>query len=114
MTKPLTHALLLSALLSSGTLAWSQAPQTRGQLLYTTHCIACHDTQVHWRNDKLASSWSSLVAQVRRWQGIAGLQWSDADTLEVSRHLNDTIYRFPETPPSASLAMPGSQRAGMK
>ncbi len=116
MTKHLIHALLLVTLLVSGTLARSQAPapQTRGQLLYTTHCIACHDTQVHWRNGKLAANWGSLVAQVRRWQGVAGLQWSDADTRDVARNLNDTIYHFPEATPSASMALPGSQREGMK
>ncbi len=41
---------------------------SRGELLYTTHCIACHDTQVHWRDGKLAHDWNSLKVQVRRWQ----------------------------------------------
>lgn len=22
---------------------------SRGELLYSTHCIACHSTQIHWR-----------------------------------------------------------------
>lgn len=68
---------------------------TRGELLYTTHCIACHDTQMHWRERRLATDWASLRAQVRRWQGAAHLGWSDDDILEVARHLNDRIYRFP-------------------
>ena len=25
---------------------------SRGELLYTTHCIACHSTQVHWRDKR--------------------------------------------------------------
>ena len=71
--------------------------QTRGQMLYDTHCIACHTTQMHWRNDKLALDWNSLKFQVNRWQNNAGLQWSESDVVEVSRHLNQTIYHYPQT-----------------
>ncbi len=67
---------------------------TRGELLYTTHCIACHTTQMHWRDQRLATDWAGLQAQVRRWQGVAKLGWTDEDILEVTRHLNDRIYRF--------------------
>ena len=30
------------------------AAATRGQLLYGTHCIQCHTTQMHWREQRLA------------------------------------------------------------
>ncbi len=69
--------------------------QTRGGLLYTTHCVTCHTTQMHWRNDRQAVDWNSLKAQVRRWQSNAALQWGEADITEVSRYLNETIYRYP-------------------
>lgn len=67
----------------------------RGQLLYETHCVACHDTQVHWRNRRRANDWPALLVQVRRWQNEARLNWDDADIEAVARHLNDTIYRHP-------------------
>ena len=73
-------------------------------MLYTTHCNECHSTQMHWRNDRRALDWDSLKAQVRRWQGNAGLGWGDADIAEVARHLNDTIYRYPQTSDRLSLA----------
>ncbi len=73
------------------------APPSRGQLLYTTHCIACHSSQMHWRDRKLATDWSSLRAQVQRWQAQAQLGWSEADVTEVARYLNDTIYGYPQT-----------------
>jgi mono/diheme cytochrome c family protein len=73
------------------------APAARGQLLYETHCIECHTTQMHWREQRLARDWSTLKFQVRRFQGIAGLAWSDEDVDAVTRYLNDTIYRFPDT-----------------
>lgn len=93
------RAALLPALTATSfaTQAAPPAPgaPTRGELLYTTHCIACHNSQMHWREQRLATDWPSLRAQVRRWQGVANLGWSDDDILEVSRHLNDRIYRFP-------------------
>ena len=70
---------------------------SRGQLLYTTHCIACHNTQVHWSERRLATDWETLKAQVRLWQARGLQNWSEADIVEVARHLNDTIYRFPQT-----------------
>jgi mono/diheme cytochrome c family protein len=70
--------------------------QSRGELLYTTHCIACHTSQVHWRDRKLVTDWDTLKAQVRRWQGAAMLGWSEADIVDVARHLNGAYYHFEE------------------
>ena len=100
------NRLVVVALLASfSALSYSQVTpaQTRGGLLYTTHCVACHTTQMHWRNDRLAVNWESLKAQVRRWQGNADLAWSEADITEVSRYLNDTIYRYPA--PTVQVAL---------
>ncbi len=98
MTHLLPSLLVAAALAVSSTLSHSQgtASETRGSLLYTTHCIGCHTTQMHWRNDRQAHDWNSLNVQVRRWQGNAALQWSDEDIAEVARHLNDTIYHYPQ------------------
>ena len=106
MTKPLIQTLLLAALLCVGAAAFSQArpPTSRGELLYTTHCHECHTTQMHWRDDRRALDWDGLKAQVRRWQGNNGLEWSDADIAEVARYLNDAIYRYPQTSDRVSLA----------
>lgn len=81
-----------------GNLAFAQpkAESTRGELLYMTHCIACHDAQVHWRDKKIARDWNGLKAQVRRWQGIQGLMWRDDDVLDVARFLNARYYNYPE------------------
>ena len=68
---------------------------SRGELLYTTHCIACHTTHVHWRDQRLAKDWNSLAGQVRRWQGNAGLRWNDEDIAAVTRYLNTLYYHFP-------------------
>ena len=67
---------------------------TRGELLYGTHCVACHSAQIHWRSKKTVTDWASLRAEVQRWQGDAMLGWTDADIAEVARHLNTLYYRF--------------------
>lgn len=90
--------LLLAALLLSGAPpdagAQAKIEPARGELLYTTHCIACHNARVHWRDQRLARDWKSLRAQVRRWQGVQELGWSDADIAEVARYLNTFYYDF--------------------
>jgi hypothetical protein len=49
---------------------------SRGELLYSTYCTACHSDQIHWRDKKIATDWIGLNAQVRHWQGIMGQVWS--------------------------------------
>lgn len=95
------HAL--PAALAGIILCLSAAAQTpanessaRGALLYNNHCVECHTTQMHWRVLSQARDWDSLKAQVRRWQGTARLGWSEQDIQDVARHLNETIYRFPQ------------------
>lgn len=92
-------------------------PQSRGELLYATNCIACHTEQVHWRDRKLVRDWNSLGEQVRRWQEAASLGWRDDDILAVALYLNDRYYGFvpdkrtaalrtlaPVSPPRPSMA----------
>jgi hypothetical protein len=69
---------------------------TRGELLYATHCVACHDTQKHWRDNRVVRDWDGLIGQVRQWQRTLQLQWTDADMTEVARHLNERFYRLPQ------------------
>jgi len=77
-----------------------QPPPTRGRLLYETHCIACHNSQMHWRDARVVRDWAGLVVQVRIWQERAKLQWSEDDIREVARHLNAAIYRLPVPAPA--------------
>ena len=106
MTRLLTRTAQLALLACASAVALAQPTPvpTRGQLLYATHCIECHTTQIHWRDPSRVSDWDSLKAQVRRWQGNATLGWNDADIVDVARHLNDTIYRYPQSSHRLSLA----------
>lgn len=89
--------VFLLSLAAAGAHAQGTAAPGRGQLLYSTHCVECHTTQMHWREQRLARDWNTLREQVRRFQGVARLAWTEDDIDAVARHLNDTIYRFPRT-----------------
>jgi len=95
----LPAAALLFATLPLHAQSPAAAAPSRGELLYATHCIACHTTQVHWRDRRLVSDYPSLVAQVVRWQGNAGLGWTREEVVEVARYLDATFYHLPDAPP---------------
>jgi mono/diheme cytochrome c family protein len=75
----------------------SKVDEPRGELLYGTYCVGCHTTQVHWREKRLATDWTTLKAQVRRWQQNTGLGLSEDDIMAIARHLNGLYYHFPIT-----------------
>lgn len=85
--------------------AHAQASPSRGQLLYTTHCIECHTTQMHWRDRRQARDWDTLRTWVRHWQGESRLQWTDEDVDAVARYLNDTVYHFGRVAVDGRLAV---------
>lgn len=113
-TAALAMATLLGVLapaLSAHAQAPAQAPaqsQGRGELLYSTHCITCHTTEMHWRDKKAAIDWTSLMFQVRRWQDASGLGWSESDVEAVSRYLNERFYRYPPMVAPVARAEPAA------
>jgi mono/diheme cytochrome c family protein len=101
------HRLFTALLLSGWAIAPTAFAQSRGELLYATHCVACHSSEVHWRNNKTATDWTSLKTQVKRWQESAALAWSDDDILDVTRYLNQAVYHFVQTADRVSSGYPG-------
>jgi mono/diheme cytochrome c family protein len=67
----------------------------RGQLLYETHCIACHTTQAHWRDKHIVQSWADLLYQVTRMQANVGQEWGTSEIIDVAAYLNELFYRMP-------------------
>ena len=76
----------------------AQDEHSRGELLYDTHCAACHSKQIHWRDRKLVTDWATLVAQTERWQRNNGLGWSGEEVDAVARYLARQVYRLPDVP----------------
>jgi mono/diheme cytochrome c family protein len=104
-TSSTTRSLLRAALLAACAASPAAWAQSRGELLYSTHCIACHTVAKHWRDNRVATDWKSLQTLVRRWQGAALLGWTEEDILEVTRHLNENFYRY---------AAPGDTRGWLR
>ena len=92
------RSLLVALFVLLGNLAHADAlpmrDATRGELLYSRHCIACHTTQIHWRDKQLVTDRASLQLEVNRWQEFAGLGWTDNDVAEVARYLNALHYHY--------------------
>lgn len=101
--------------LAAADMPWpGAAPSTpvpgRGALLYDTHCIECHTAQVHWRDRQQARDWTTLKAEVFRWQAAAHLAWTDAEVDAVTDYLNDTIYHFAAPQEQARQAVPAAAK----
>jgi hypothetical protein len=107
--------LACATMIATATVALAQsAPSaSRGELLYNTHCISCHSTEIHWRDQKLATDWAGLVRQVRRWAGNTGLAWSEEEVVDVARYLNATIYRFAAPSVTGAADGPSTTPAAM-
>lgn len=93
-----TALAALAAALAGPAGAAGAADAERGRLLYETHCIACHSTQMHWRDKRVVQDWASLLGQVGAWQAREKLGWTAADIRAVAEHLNTTIYRLHDAP----------------
>ena len=90
--------------------ASSAHAQSRGELLYSTHCIGCHTTKMHWRDGRTATDWPSLVVQVGKWQNASALAWSEPDVLAVANYLNESIYHFAPLAPSPAASTGTARR----
>lgn len=101
ITIPAALALCLAA--SATAFAQPRPEYQRGEQLYESKCTGCHNEQVHWRVNKLATDWSSLKFQVRRWQDNAGLGWREDDVIAVAQYLNLRFYFYPVAPDKALL-----------
>ena len=95
----LLRSILVVLAVLFGSFAYADAQATRdparGELLYSTHCIVCHNEQVHWRDKKLVKDWMTLRAEVSRWQKFSGLGWSVEDIASVTQYLNTHYYHYP-------------------
>lgn len=99
----ITKQLVLALCIFGGTYCLAHAQQkpsqSRGELLYSIHCSACHTSEIHWREQRLATDWDSLKVQVNRWQAISGLRWSEEEISDVVFYLNAVYYDFLNTEP---------------
>ncbi|MGC2165120.1 MAG: hypothetical protein WA632_03800 [Gallionella sp.] len=92
--------IVLSIMTNGSAASEAQAlivPQ-RGELLYSTHCVACHSSQIHWRDKIIAKDYQRLLIEVDRWQKLSKLGWNSEDTSSVARYINALHYHYGVSP----------------
>ena len=72
----------------------AQKEKPRGQLLYENHCGGCHETSVHGRDPRKATSISEIRNWINRWQKELKLNWSEAEVDDVTNYINFKYYHF--------------------
>ena len=68
--------------------------EDRGRMLYQNHCVACHESRVHIREARKVKTYADLEQFTRRFAGLAGVEWNDADMILVIEYLNRTHYKL--------------------
>jgi hypothetical protein len=86
--------LLIAAGVAIGIGAISAGAAEPAQVTHDTYCIACHDTSVYTRNDRLADDFDAVREQVDRWQGNISLGWSNEEIDEMTAWLARRYYRM--------------------
>jgi cytochrome c5 len=66
----------------------------RGRLLYENHCMVCHTSVVHVREDRKATTREEIRGWVERWQKELGLPWMSVDVDDVVEFLNNRYYQL--------------------
>jgi hypothetical protein len=69
----------------------------RGQLLYENHCLACHESQVHIRENHKVHNQDGVYHEVVRWAEEMQLPWRVSEIRDVSGYLYQRYYRGNET-----------------
>ena len=66
----------------------------RGEDLYLNHCLACHESTAHIRENRRAKNLGEVRRWVARWSLQLELGWGQEEVKDVSAYLNRTYYRF--------------------
>lgn len=70
------------------------ADVNRGRLLYENHCLGCHESVVHIREQRSAHDLKTVEEQIRRWRDFLELEWKEPEVQDVLASLNTRFYRF--------------------
>jgi hypothetical protein len=100
MTFLLINLLVLAAVTAATLFAYAQVLQVQGADECPATGVDYAALQARWQGERQASDWTSLQAQVRRWQGPAGADPDRASPEQAARALNEAVFRF---------AMPGER-----
>ena len=65
-----------------------------GMRLFNANCTRCHDTSVLTRPDRTVQSLDALKKQIAGCAHMANAQFSEQETQDLLKYLNDQFYHF--------------------
>ena len=66
-----------------------------GKRLYDANCMGCHGTSVLTRKDRAVQSLDALKDQLAGCTHTANKEFSESETQDLLKYLNDQFYHFP-------------------
>ncbi len=90
------YLILCFAVLGLVNISFAQedAGFTRGFELYSNHCVACHESVVHVREQRKVDSLDTMKAYILHWTEYQNLSWTDEEIADVQTFLNKRYYKF--------------------
>lgn len=76
----------------------------RGQMLYENHCQECHDSVVHVRETREASTRADVRRRIVSFARFLELGWGEDEVTDVLNYLNARYYGFGKGPAGADQA----------
>lgn len=88
-------SILAVSLFALAPSVWA-ADLQRGGLLYENHCVECHDSRAHLRNDRRANSLAEVREWVDKWSSYLTLSWSNDERGDVASYVYRRFYSVSE------------------
>jgi hypothetical protein len=92
--KSILSVSLLILLMPSAYAATLPGDSAEGKRLYAANCMGCHDTGIHTRKDRLIQSLDALKKRLGDCSHMANKQFSETETQNIIKYLNDQFYQF--------------------
>jgi cytochrome c5 len=86
--------LLLVLLMPSAYASSLPGDAANGKRLYDANCMECHDTSVFTRQDRIVQSFDALKKRLAGCEHMAKKEFSDSETQDLLKYLNDQFYHF--------------------
>ena len=65
-----------------------------GERLYNANCMGCHDTSGFTRKNRVVQSLDALKKQLASCTHMAKKEFSESETQDLLKYLNDQFYHF--------------------
>jgi len=84
----------LALAISAASAASLPGDSANGMRLFNANCTGCHDTSVMTRPDRSVQSLDALKKQLAGCAHMANKQFSETETQDLLKYLNDQFYHF--------------------